>query len=60
MRGHVTLQLRAEAKGVGAQQAGEALLAPLMPVLDVFLQGGEPLVAAFTVRTGEQLGKVVR
>lgn len=59
MRGHVTLQLRAVAEGVAAQRAGEALLVPLVPILDVLLQRRQPLVAAVAVRTGEQLGKVI-
>lgn len=58
--GHVTLQLRAAAEGVAAERAAEALLAPLVPVLDVLLQGRQALVAALTVGTGEQLGEVVR
>lgn len=37
--GHVTLQLCAAAEGVAAERAAEALLAPLVPVLDVLLQG---------------------
>lgn len=60
MRRHVTLQLRAVAEGVGAQQAGEALLILLMAILDVFFQRCQTLVAALTVWAGEQLGKGVR
>lgn len=58
--GHVTLQLRAAAQGLTAERAGQALLVLLVPILDVFLQRRQALVAALTVRTGEQLGKVVR
>lgn len=60
VRGHVTLQLRAVAEGVGAHRAGEALLVLLMAILDVFLQRRKPLVATVAVRAGEQLGEVVR
>ena len=60
VRGHVTLQLRAVAEGVGAQRAGEALLVLLVTIFDVFLQRRQAFVAAVAVRTGEQLGKVVR
>lgn len=60
MHGHVTLQLCAAAKGIGAQRAGEALLILLVAILDVFFQRRQPLVAALAVRAGEQLGKVVR
>lgn len=60
VRGHVTLQLRAVAEGVGAQRAGEALLVLLVPIFDVFLQRRQALVAAVAVWTGEQLGEVVR
>lgn len=37
-----------------------ALLALLVPIPDVFPQGGQALVAALTVGTGEQLGEGVR
>lgn len=57
---HVTLQLRAAAQGVAAERAAEALLVLLVPILDVFLQRRQAFVAALTVRTGEQLGEVVR
>lgn len=60
VRGHVTLQLRAVAEGVGAQRTGEALLVLLVAVFDVFLQRRQTLVAAVAVRTGEQLGEVIR
>lgn len=60
VRGHVTLQLRAVAEGVGAQWAGEALLVLLVAILDVFFQRCQTLVAALAVRTGEHLGKGVR
>lgn len=60
VHGHVTLQLRAAAEGIGAQWAGEALLILLVAILDVFLQRRQPLVAALAVRAGEQLGEVVR
>lgn len=58
--GHVTIQLSAVAEGFGAQRAGEALLVPLVAILDVFLQRRQALVAAVAVRTREQLGEVVR
>lgn len=60
VHGHVALQLRAAAKGIGAQRAGKALLILLVAILDVFLQRRQPLVATLAVRAGEQLGKVVR
>lgn len=60
VRGHVTLQLCAVAESVGTQRAGEALLVLLVPIFDVFLQRRQPFVSAVTVRTGEQLGKVIR
>lgn len=60
VRGHVTLQLRAAAEGVGAQRAGEALLVLLVAVLDVLLQRRQALVAAVAVPAGEQLGEVIR
>ena len=60
VRGHVTLQLRAVAEGVGTQRAAEALLVLLVAIFDVFLQRRQALVAAVAVRTGEQLGEVVR
>lgn len=60
VHGHVTLQLRAAAKGIAAQQAAEALLILLMAILDVFFQRRQPLVTALAVRAGEQLGEVVR
>lgn len=57
--GHVTLQLCAVAEGVGTQQTAEALLVLFVPILDVFLQRCQTLVAAVAVWTCEQLGKVV-
>lgn len=59
VRGHVTVQLSTVAESFGAQRAGEALLVLLVTVLDVFLQRRQALVAAVTVRTREQLGKVI-
>lgn len=56
----MTLQLSAVAEGVGAERTGDALLVLLVSVLDVLLQGRQPLVAAVAVRTGEELGEVVR
>lgn len=58
--GHVTLQLRAAAEGLAAERAADALLVLLVPILDVFLQRRQAFVAAVAVRTGEQLGEVVR
>lgn len=60
VRGHVTLQLRAVAEGVGTQRAAEDLLVLLVAIFDVFLQRRQALVAAVAVWTGEQLGEVVR
>lgn len=48
------------AEGVGTQLAGEALLVVLVAIFDVFLQRCQAFVAAVAVRTGEQLGEVVR
>lgn len=58
--GHVTLQLCAAAEGLTAERAAEALLVLLMSILDVFLQRRQAFVAAVAIRTGEQLGEVVR
>lgn len=58
--GHVTLQLSAVVEGIAAERAGEALLLLLMPIFDVFLQRGNPFVTAVAVRTGKQLGEVIR
>ncbi|TNN28180.1 hypothetical protein EYF80_061674 [Liparis tanakae] len=59
VRGHVTLQLGVVAEAVAAQRAADALLVPLVPVLDVLLQGRQALVAALAVRTREHLGEGV-
>ena len=58
--GHVALQLCAVREGVGAQRAWDALLVLLVAVLDVLLQGRQPLVAPVAVRAGQELGEVVR
>ncbi len=60
VRGHVALQLCAVAEGVSTQRAAKALLILLMAIFDVFLQRRQALVATVTVRTGEQLGEVIR
>ena len=60
MRGHVALQLRAVREGVGAQRARDALLVLLVAVLDVLLEGGQPLVAPVAVGAGQQLREGVR
>jgi anti-sigma-K factor RskA len=60
VRGHVSLQLRAVGEGVAAVGAAEVVLALLVAVLDVLLQGRQPLVAPVAVRAGQELGEVVR
>lgn len=57
--GHMAIQLRAVGESVAAELAGEALLVLLMPVLDVLLEGSQPLVATVAVRAGQELGKVI-
>lgn len=57
--GHMALQLCAVGKCLTAQGAWEALFILLVAILDVFLEGRQPLVATVTVRAGQQLGKVV-
>lgn len=57
--GHMAFQLCAVGKCFAAQGAWKALLVLLMAVLDVLLEGRQPLVATVTVRAGQQLGKVV-
>lgn len=52
---HVSLQLSAVGEGVAALGAAEVVLALLVAQLDVLLQGRVALVAAGTVRTGEEL-----
>lgn len=55
----MAIQLRAVGKSVAAELAGEGLLVLLVSVLDVLLEGGQPLVAAVAVGAGQQLGKVI-
>lgn len=56
----MALQLGAAGEDVAAKRAAEALLVLLVTILDVFLQRRHTFVAAVAVRTGEQLGEVVR
>ena len=56
----MAVQLRAVGEGVAAEGAAEVVLALLVPVLDVLLQGGVALVAAGAVGAREQLGEGVR
>lgn len=56
----MTLQLSTVVKGIAAERAGEALLLLLVPVFDVLLQRGHPFVTTVAVRTGKQLGEVIR
>lgn len=51
---HVPLQLGAVGEGVAAVGAAVVVLAGLVPVLDVLLQGGVALVAAGAVGAGVQ------
>lgn len=56
----VPLQLCAAGEDLAAERAAEALLVLLMTILDVFFQRRHTFVAAVAVRTGEQLGEVIR
>lgn len=55
----MAIQLCTVGESVAAELAGEALLVLLMPILDVLLEGGQPLVAAVAVGASQQLGKVI-
>lgn len=55
----MAVQLCAVGESVIALLAREALFVLLMPVLDVLLESGQPLVAAVAVGAGQQLGEVI-
>ena len=56
---HVSLQLGAVGEGVAALGAAEVVIAGLVAILDVLLQGGVALVTARAVRANVELGEGV-